>query len=40
MTSTARRATLFANALARAGGGHTWLNWRSYLADLAPQLFR
>ena len=23
-----------------SGGGHTWTNWRSYLADLAPRLFR
>lgn len=22
------------------GGGHTWLNWRAYLADFAPRLFR
>jgi enterochelin esterase family protein len=22
------------------GGGHTWTNWRQYLADLAPRLFR
>ena len=22
------------------GGGHTWLNWRSYLRDLAPRLFK
>jgi enterochelin esterase family protein len=21
-------------------GGHTWANWRIYLADLAPRLFR
>jgi enterochelin esterase family protein len=21
-------------------GGHTWINWRNYLADFAPQLFR
>jgi enterochelin esterase family protein len=21
-------------------GGHTWINWRHYLADLAPQLFQ
>jgi len=20
-------------------GGHTWLNWRSYLIEFAPQLF-
>jgi SAM-dependent methyltransferase len=23
-----------------SGGGHTWINWRHYLNDLAPQLFR
>jgi enterochelin esterase-like enzyme len=23
-----------------SGGGHTWLNWRRYLNDLAPLLFR
>jgi enterochelin esterase family protein len=22
------------------GGGHTWANWRTYLADLAPRLFK
>jgi hypothetical protein len=22
------------------GGGHTWINWRQYLNDLAPRLFR
>jgi enterochelin esterase family protein len=22
-----------------SGGGHTWMNWRDYLADFAPQLF-
>jgi enterochelin esterase family protein len=22
------------------GGGHTWINWRRYLDDLAPRLFR
>jgi enterochelin esterase family protein len=22
------------------GGGHTWINWRQYLNDLAPKLFR
>jgi enterochelin esterase family protein len=21
-------------------GGHTWINWREYLAKFAPQLFR
>lgn len=23
-----------------SGGGHTWINWRHYLNDFAPQLFR
>jgi enterochelin esterase family protein len=23
-----------------SGGGHTWINWRHYLAELAPRLFR
>jgi enterochelin esterase family protein len=23
-----------------SGGGHTWVNWRNYLADFAPRLFR
>ncbi len=23
-----------------SGGGHTWINWRHYLNDLAPKLFR
>jgi enterochelin esterase family protein len=23
-----------------SGGGHTWTNWRDYLADFAPRLFR
>ena len=23
-----------------SGGGHTWTNWRRYLVDLAPRLFR
>ena len=22
------------------GGGHTWANWRTYLSDFAPQLFK
>jgi enterochelin esterase family protein len=22
------------------GGGHTWINWRHYLNELAPTLFR
>ena len=23
-----------------SGGGHTWTNWRQYLADFTPRLFR
>jgi enterochelin esterase family protein len=23
-----------------SAGGHTWINWRDYLVDFAPQLFR
>jgi enterochelin esterase-like enzyme len=23
-----------------SGGGHTWINWRRYLSELAPRLFR
>ena len=23
-----------------SGGGHTWINWRHLLNDLAPRLFR
>jgi enterochelin esterase family protein len=26
--------------LAISGGGHTWINWRHYLRDLAPKLFQ
>jgi enterochelin esterase-like enzyme len=28
------------NELHVSGGGHTWINWRQYLNELAPQLFR
>jgi enterochelin esterase family protein len=27
------------NELHLSGGGHTWINWRHYLNDLAPRLF-
>ena len=27
------------NELKITGGGHTWINWRQYLRDLAPRLF-
>jgi enterochelin esterase-like enzyme len=26
--------------LHQSGGGHTWINWRHYLNELAPRLFR
>jgi enterochelin esterase family protein len=26
--------------LTESGGGHTWTNWRRYLLDFAPYLFR
>jgi enterochelin esterase-like enzyme len=28
------------NQLHVSGGGHTWINWRHYLNDFAPQLFQ
>ena len=28
------------NDFQTSGGGHTWINWRHYLRDLAPVLFR
>ena len=30
----------FAPVVRESGGGHTWLNWRAYLSELTPQLFR
>jgi len=30
----------FAHLFNETPGGHTWANWRIYLADLAPRLFR
>jgi enterochelin esterase-like enzyme len=29
----------FAPAFKESAGGHTWLNWREYLSEFAPQLF-
>lgn len=29
----------FAPVFKEAAGGHTWMNWRSYLAEFVPQLF-
>ncbi len=23
-----------------SGGGHTWINWRNYLNEMAPRLFQ
>jgi len=38
------RAMLDAQGIAyhynESGGGHTWINWRQYLADFLPRLFR
>jgi enterochelin esterase-like enzyme len=28
------------NELHVSGGGHTWINWRHYLNEFAPLLFR
>ena len=30
----------FKHELKVTGGGHTWINWRQYLNELAPRLFR
>jgi enterochelin esterase-like enzyme len=30
----------FSPVMKESPGGHTWLNWRSYLIEFAPQLFR
>jgi len=30
----------FSAVYAESGGGHTWNNWRDYLIEFAPQLFR
>lgn len=30
----------FAPVVRESEGGHTWLNWRNYLAEFAPQLFQ
>jgi enterochelin esterase family protein len=30
----------FAPVFQETSGGHTWINWRVYLKEFAPQLFR
>ena len=30
----------FAPVILESEGGHTWLNWRDYLSQFAPQLFQ
>ena len=30
----------FSPVYEKSGGGHTWINWREYLLEFAPQLFR
>ena len=30
----------FAPVFKQTPGGHTWINWRNYLNEFAPQLFR
>jgi enterochelin esterase-like enzyme len=30
----------FTPVFKQTDGGHTWINWRDYLAEFAPQLFR
>ena len=30
----------FSPVYKESGGGHTWLNWRNYLSEFAPQLFQ
>jgi len=30
----------FSPVFVESEGGHTWLNWRDYLSEFAPQLFR
>jgi enterochelin esterase family protein len=30
----------FAPFFRESAGGHTWINWRNYLDEFAPQLFQ
>ena len=30
----------FTPAFKESSGGHTWINWRDYLVEFAPQLFQ
>ena len=30
----------FAPVFKESPGGHTWINWRNYLAEFAPLLFQ
>ena len=30
----------FAPVFKESPGGHTWINWRNYLAEFAPLLFK
>ena len=30
----------FAPVYEETPGGHTWINWRNYLTDFAPKLFK
>jgi enterochelin esterase family protein len=30
----------FSATFQESAGAHTWVNWRNYLSELAPRLFR
>lgn len=30
----------FAPVMVESPGGHTWINWRNYLVEFVPHLFR